>query len=483
MVPSMFSSDLQLNETILNFMFDKFQKCLYYHAKNGIIRKCFKNKQEILKPHVLIIRDTTIMGIDLDPLNGYLFYFNKHTITLVNLRMLVRTTIYRTYNYLQFLKLDVLGQKIIISYLEKEKRRTKIRIIYYSTTVEDAAFDFDTEFQEISIDDLIVKLFTSEGIYEYILEHNEQSDHRKKFIKSTINTISGIKPNEYYCQNHQCILLKYVCNGIDDCNDGSDELRCSTICNQNETRCHVDDKCINDFLICNGENDCSDGSDEFDCDRCFQYTDLEKRCEDFGAICDDGTCLKRDQVCDGVFHCFDFSDERACNIRIFYDKDISCLISCDERCVPVDKICDHLTDCRDGSDEQLCGFRTICPIKKPIPCDDGDGCYGRYDRCNGFKDCSDGSDEKDCRRNIPCFGNEEFLCSSDSKICMSHVCDGVSDCDDDSDENTLCGTHNHLQDVDVTLKDGGLVLFSWIDNHSVLPRIVEIHSMLLIIYL
>ncbi|KII71471.1 Low-density lipoprotein receptor-related protein [Thelohanellus kitauei] len=591
--PTIFSSDLQLDERILDFKFDKFRKCIYYHVKNGIIRKCYGNKREIAKPHIFIIRDITIMGIDLDYMNHYLFYFTKHEIMAVNLKTFVKTIIHKTQNFIRYLKLDVSRQKMIISYFEKQTRRSKISVLSFSAAVE-ALLDFEKEIHEIIYYLEALYIYTDEGIYEYQIWREQlkianysipnvkylQAYHMKEYITNygyadrsyfvlmkniqqanmelkvdpykqqpcrfshceyfCLSTLkdsficgcpdgmilnkltqkcvcpaphqncSICRPNEYYCENRQCIPQKCLCNGIDDCGDGSDEARCPSTCERNEIFCFADRKCLNENLICNRVNDCSDGMDEFECEKiiprcneysyecydercipkskvcdgkndCGDFSDekdcLEKQCEDFGSFCDDGTCLYHDKLCDETYDCIDFSDERACNTRVFFHQNISCLISCDKRCLPINKICDHLTDCQDGSDEKKCGFRTRCPIIKPINCDDGEGCYEESEKCDGFKDCSDGSDEKKCRGIIPCAGDEMFTCGSNAIICMSKVCDGFTHCEDQSDEKRHCGNNNSIQDVNYYAKDGGVVSFSWTQSISSLPFEILIHSM------
>ena len=66
-----------------------------------------------------------------------------------------------------------------------------------------------------------------------------------------------------------CIPRSYVCNLVEDCNDGSDEKfdLCSnrTCRNSTEYKCKSG-QCISSMLRCNKQFDCTDKSDEDHCD-------------------------------------------------------------------------------------------------------------------------------------------------------------------------------------------------------------------------
>ena len=69
-------------------------------------------------------------------------------------------------------------------------------------------------------------------------------------------------------------------------------------------QCISDGSCISPEFVCNGISECKDGSDEQAC--------FPGRCSSLAFTCSDGSCISRGRVCDGKPHCPDKSDESGC---------------------------------------------------------------------------------------------------------------------------------------------------------------------------
>ncbi|XP_063241894.1 basement membrane-specific heparan sulfate proteoglycan core protein isoform X7 [Bacillus rossius redtenbacheri] len=266
---------------------------------------------------------------------------------------------------------------------------------------------------------------------------------------------------EMACRNGECVPYTSRCDGLAQCEDGSDELGCpasptsstptsvelrpvGTSSSTLVSRCRADDqvRCADGRVSickiqeCDGQPDCPGGTDELNCPT------TPPECREGEFVCDLDRCLPASMRCDNRVDCTDGTDEQNCpQIQTPQPPTEPTRPSCqsdqyqcrDGSCIDGTQVCDSYRDCPEGEDESSCD--ASCRPTFEWRCDSGT-CIDARLRCNGRIDCPrDDSDERNCP--APCISGQ-FRCRDGSCIDAILRCDNKIDCPRDSLDEEYC---------------------------------------------
>ena len=329
-----------------------------------------------------------------------------------------------------------------------------------------------------------------------------QCDRNHIIVSRSLNITEHSNTNISFNNNSTCYHVSSLTCSTNDC-DASDSICISSVSIDSTGQCNRIFQCDDGslglaFQFCNNKLDCPDNSDEKHNNPGFKCVGFESQktcvlpqrnlyddvaqCSDESDLCRNNSCfecfdrrllISSKQVCDGVFDCYDWSDECLCEIN--FDKHLCSArfqsndfvkLGCEENQnssvndniefssfdnVNIDEksskkfcqtrfdnnfeatLCDGRPECRDFSDE--------CDCENP-PEFCNDACHDillvgdRY--CDGIEDefykiinksnCPKGFDEIHCPK--------RFKCKNGNKVSVdiNKKCNGKKDCDDNSDE-------------------------------------------------
>ncbi|XP_033099551.1 uncharacterized protein LOC117103150 [Anneissia japonica] len=211
--------------------------------------------------------------------------------------------------------------------------------------------------------------------------------------------------NEFGCDGGRCLESSLRCNGIPECIDGTDELKCAQ-CSKSQLRCS-DGKCLHQKYICDGISDCPNGIDERNCPSSLTCKHLEMRCENGVCVDQRYICLLDNDEYGNILGCRDRSHLYNCAAFQCPAHTYKCPNSF---CIPIKSRCDGSNDCDNGEDEQYCDDYN-CPGY--FKCKDATNCISQDRVCNNIKDCVRGDDELFCNVTCP----EGCTCSGLSFNC------------------------------------------------------------------
>ncbi|XP_037811627.1 basement membrane-specific heparan sulfate proteoglycan core protein-like isoform X4 [Lucilia sericata] len=263
---------------------------------------------------------------------------------------------------------------------------------------------------------------------------------------------SRCSASQFRCDSGQCVSALARCNGYTDCLDSSDEKHCTSVPTtaspQLNLKTYPDNQIIKEsrevIFRCR---------DEGMLRAKVRWTRPGGRALPVGARDKDGRLEipnirvedSGTYICEAVGYPRHVAGQQVSvqlTVEKFNPRDDRLPSACSNtqatclngECIDKSQICDGIPHCSDGSDEHSCSHGRKCHPNQ-FRCRNSK-CVDRVWRCDGEDDCGDNSDEESCDpepSGAPC-RYDEFQCRSGHCIPKSFQCDDTNDCRDGSDE-------------------------------------------------
>ncbi|XP_064640681.1 low-density lipoprotein receptor-related protein 12-like [Lineus longissimus] len=295
--------------------------------------------------------------------------------------------------------------------------------------------------------------------------------------------------DQFLCVNSKCILKNWTCNGLSECGDNSDEIRCPTHyngseCGTGQFLCKSIEnwkmECFSNSNRCDGKQNCFDGSDEQNCEHASVCGEVFNK--QLGHITsplyDRKSTYPKNINCNWTVHvnpghvvqfrfvAFDLAPTSGSDIETdsgdsitffngpngmdgmigrysFYHKPPKTVESSSNRVlIKFHAGLDVMDMLKRGFNMSFQQKGTCLPSQSK--CDNEEDCYNPIDKCDGLWDCPrHGADERGCDKcdlmKFPCGSSNQCYTESEH-------CDGMGVCFDNKDEMNctpdVCNTNN-----------------------------------------